>query len=290
MIDLLRSSGILLVAIAATLFASCTPDIVFVSDEYLHEIAVDEAFEQSVHSLARDRDQRIRLAVVGEPEDAVPTTEADCYLFAPLLRDVGLDYARGTEALVYLIGSVEDVLPANVATVTFERFDAFRRAGASAGELTTSSDSSEAAGTIGAMIRTDTEDRRREWEAFLEGFRETSGGAAIWSRLYSREPRREELRSDARDMITRGISTLVVSLGEQNAFVLDLLSGHDIRVITEDAAVSGGYADKIVLSIERPLLAAVASTLDSCVSRELEPIVVAAELRRLDGRNGEATE
>lgn len=281
-----RRAVMLMVATVGAVFSSCTPDIVFVSDEYLYEIVVDEAFEQSARAIARDRDRRIRLSVVAESDDLVSATEADCYVFAPILRDLGLEYARESAALVYLIGPVEDEIPENTALVTFERLDAFRRAGSGAAELIAAS---EPEASIGAMILTDTEARRSEWDSFLEGFRETSGDSAVRSRLYTRQPRREELRRDVRDMITRGTSILVVSLAEQNAFVLDLLAGHDIRVITEDAAAAGGYEDKIVFSIERPLLSALALVVDSCVKEQSDPIVVPAELRHLAGRVGADT-
>ena len=265
----------LLVALAA-----CTPDIVFVSDEYLDEVVVDDEFQQRARRLAENREKRIEIVVVGTDAGLLELAEAPCYLFSPILRDVGLQYALETEATIYVFGRPQVEIGSNVATLTFDRTEAFYDAGREAASLVEASDA-----LVGALILADSDARRDERDAFLSGYNEAASGERLRSRAYSREPRREELRSDVRDMLTRGISTLFVALGRQNAFVLDLLAGQDVSVITEDAAATGGFGDLVVFSIERSLASALEATLDACLEGTGETVSVRAQLMRLNEGN-----
>lgn len=261
--------------------AGCTPDIVFVSDEYFDEIVIDEEFASRVDAIGRSQERRIQITIVGG-EDAFlppdPRNEPECYVFAPILRDVGISHADTSEAVVFVFGDGAVGELQNVVTLSFDRVDAYRLAGVEAARI---AQEGEEPSTVGALVLTDDATRRDEYAAFLEGF-ETQA-SRIQARQFAREPRREELRSAVRDMTTRGVDLLLVSVGSQNAFVLELLSGHAVKVITEDAVASGGFADHVVLSIERSVLDALESVVRACGESPPARLVVPATLESAGG-------
>jgi hypothetical protein len=270
------------VCAGAFLLVGCAPDVVFVSDEYFSELVVDERFEAEVGSLGDRGDSRIDIVTVGPENDFQPPTlraAPDCYLFSPILRDIGVEYALGTEVPVFVLGPVSSPVPANVVTLVYDRADAFYNAGVHGAALY---DAAEDNPALGALVLTSDQARRDEYDAFVRGFGHDGKRRDLRARQFPRRPRREELRSAVREMTARGIALMLVALGEQNPFVLDLLAGQQMRVITEDARATGGFADQVVLSVERSVLEALELVVQGCEDPESATMTVAAELAELD--------
>ncbi len=136
----------------------------------------------------------------------------------------------------------------NLHTISFDRSTVFEKAGEYCATLS-NRDSAGTTNSIGAFFYTGTDIRRKEYEAFKNGWSKTARNALVTEEIGSLQAR-EKMRTSLKRMEEQGIKTYIFSAAELNSFALELVSTQGYFFITENAVRAFASNDRMIFSIE----------------------------------------
>jgi hypothetical protein len=250
----------LFLAILPLAFLSCgSPDALLLADPYLIEASgPPAAFRTGIRETGRAAG--VSLGLVELPagdspfdevrrlvDDRSPGTVVLGPLFTTLAGELAESYPETDFILAgsYLREFPSQAEPAgNLIVVSFDRTAAYREAG------TLFAETLAAEGGPGAVLFfTGTEERRREFAAFLEAYRRNGSDDALILREVTGLRQREEVSAAVKEAQAQNAGLFFLSLSTLNSSAFELLEQGTSLVITERYPGNGPLGRRLLASI-----------------------------------------
>ena len=177
----------------------------------------------------------------------------------PLLSLEDAAYAGrfpGTRFVLIDVRAQGHSLPPNVVALSFDRTEAFRKAGSAAAAAVQS-------GRVGVLLSTDSDVTADEEHAFLSGAADALRNETPVERILPVPVDKAAVTSAVQQMRAQGVEILLIGLGGLNPSALEALRGAGGSAVLADWAASGGSAAQVLVSIECDVIGGVARAIEA---------------------------
>jgi len=248
--------------------------LVYVEDFWWEYLASNNGFSERLRSSITSHGYKLKVVRTSSADNA-DSWEAlfldrnRLVLLSPFAMPVASVMAEHFPSTLFLVlnapvsPSRTESFPPNLAALTFDKTDAFHKAGRIMGKLLSAQNKASpgnpgsAPKKCGILYLPLSEQTRREVRAFREGFTEENAPVFLLETEITDPDDRVKIKKKIADMRAKGAAYFLVKMYTLTGYCLEILQSEKESVILDDWSRSGAYEKRILFSVEEDYFGAI---------------------------------
>ncbi len=259
--------------------------LVYAEDFWWEYLASHSGFSEQLRSRIMSHGYRLKLIrtnseTAADSWKALSLDRNRLVLLSPFTMSVASVMAEHFPSTLFLVLNAPvspagtGPLPPNLATLTFDKTDTYRKAGRIAGKLLSAQNKAppenpgSAPKKCGILFLPLSEQTKQEVQAFREGFAEENSPAFLLEKEIADPNDRVKIKKKIGDMRAKGAIYFLIKMYTLTGYCLESLQSEKEWAIVDDWSRAGAYEKLILFSVEEDYLGAIEESLRAVRSQD----------------------